>query len=163
MSERQRRVVRRFVEEYQGTGQTRRSRSSSWPPTSSTARPFGPFTPDRDGVLGLFRMLRGRLPDLHAEIHDQLVDGDKVVTRKTFHGTHSGELMGIPPTGREVAFDVIDIVRVRDGMMVEHWNVVDTMALMTQLGAIPALSIPSADAASCPCSADVGRVGFEPT
>jgi predicted ester cyclase len=46
--------------------------------------------------------------------------------------------MGIPPTGAEVAFDVIDIVRVRDGKMVEHWNIVDSMALMTQLGAIPA-------------------------
>ena len=69
-------------------------------------------------------MLRGAFPDLHAEIHDQLVDGDKVVTRKTFHGTHKGEFMGIAPTGREVAFDVIDIVRVRDGFMVEHWNVV---------------------------------------
>ena len=59
------------------------------------------------------------------------------MTRKTFHGTHEGELLGIAPTGREVAFDVIDIVRVRDGLMVEHWNVVDAMGLMTQLGAIP--------------------------
>jgi predicted ester cyclase len=48
--------------------------------------------------------------------------------------------MGIPPTERKVAFDVIDIVRVRDGLMVEHWNVVDAMALMTQLGAVPAAS-----------------------
>ena len=70
-------------------------------------------------------------------IHDQLTDGDKVATRKTFHGTHQGPLMDIKPTGREVAWDVIDIVRVRDGKMVEHWNVVDTMALMQQLGAVP--------------------------
>ena len=45
--------------------------------------------------------------------------------------------MGIAPTGREVAWDVIDIVRVHDDLMVEHWNVVDALALMTQLGAVP--------------------------
>jgi predicted ester cyclase len=74
---------------------------------------------------------------LHAVIHDQLSDGDKVVTRKTFQGTHRGELMGIPPTGNPVAFDVIDIVRVRDGQLVEHWNVIDTLGLMQQVGAVP--------------------------
>jgi predicted SnoaL-like aldol condensation-catalyzing enzyme len=130
-------VVRRFVEEYQNTGEEGVALELLAPDFVDHS-PFGPFTPDRDGVLGLFRMLRGSFPDLHAVIHDQLADGDKVVTRKTFHGTHRGELMGIPPTGTEVAFDVIDIVRVRDGLMVEHWNVVDAMALMTQLGAVPA-------------------------
>jgi predicted SnoaL-like aldol condensation-catalyzing enzyme len=130
-------VVRRFVEEYQGTGDERVALELLAPDFVDRS-PFGPFTPDRDGVLGLFRMLRAGFPDLHAVIHDQLVDGDKVVTRKTFHGSHRGELMGIPATERAVAFDVIDIVRVRDGLMVEHWNVVDAMALMTQLGAVPA-------------------------
>ena len=129
-------VVRRFVEDYQCTGKEEVALELLAPDFVDRS-PFGPFSPDREGVLGLFRMLRGGLPDLHAEIHDQLVDGDKVVTRKTFHGTHKGELMGIAPTGREVAFDVIDIVRVRDNQMVEHWNVVDALSLMTQLGALP--------------------------
>jgi len=86
----------------------------------------------------LFGMLHGAFPDLRVEIHDQVAEGDKVVTRKTFHGTHRGDFMGIPPSGAGVAFDVIDIVRVRNGKMTEHWNVVDALALMTQLGAIPA-------------------------
>ena len=129
-------VVRRFVEEYQGTGKEAVALELLAPDFVDRS-PFGPFTPDREGVLGLFRMLRGGFPDLHAEIHDQLVDGDKVVTRKTFHGTHTGEFMGIAPTGREVAWDVIDIVRVHENLMVEHWNVVDALALMTQLGAVP--------------------------
>jgi predicted ester cyclase len=102
--------------------------------------PFGPLTPDRDGVLTLFGMLFAAFPDFRAEIHQQFADGDTVITRKTFRGTHRGDFMGIPPSGAEVAFDVIDIVRVRDGQLVEHWNVVDAMALMTQLGAIPAPS-----------------------
>jgi predicted SnoaL-like aldol condensation-catalyzing enzyme len=129
-------VVRRFVDEYQGTGKEEVALELLAPDFVDRS-PFGPFSPDREGVLGLFRMLRGGFPDLHAEIHDQLVDGDKVVTRKTFHGTHEGEFMGIATTGREVAWDVIDIVRVRDDLMVEHWNVVDALALMTQLGAVP--------------------------
>jgi predicted ester cyclase len=64
-------------------------------------------------------------------------DGDKVWTRKTFHGTHGAEFMGAPASGRTVTFDVIDVVRVRDAKMVEHWNVVDALTLMQQLGAAP--------------------------
>jgi predicted ester cyclase len=63
-------------------------------------------------------------------------DGDKVWTRKTVHGTHGAEFMGVPASGRTVTFDVIDVVRVRDGKMEEHWNVVE-LTLMQQLGAAP--------------------------
>ena len=62
---------------------------------------------------------------------------------KEFIGIHAQaesllrELMGIPATGNPVAFDVIDIVRVRDGQLVEHWNVVDALVLMQQVGAVP--------------------------
>lgn len=63
-----------------------------------------------------------------------------VATLKTFSGTHKGELMGVPPTGKHVAFDVSDILRLRDGKVVEHWNVVDIAGLMQQLGAMPAPS-----------------------
>jgi steroid delta-isomerase-like uncharacterized protein len=129
-------VVRRFVEEYQ-SGHDVSVAEALLADDFVDHSPFGPFPPDRSGVLALFGMLFEAFPDLHAEIHDQLVDGDKVVTRKTFHGTQDGPFMGMPASGRTVAFDVIDIVRVRDGLMVDHWNVVDSMALMTQLGAIP--------------------------
>ena len=56
-------------------------------------------------------------------IHDQLAEGDKVTTRKTITGTHTGLLLGIAPTGRTIAIDVIDIVRLRDGRYVELWGV----------------------------------------
>ena len=72
------------------------------------------------------------------EIHEQSEDGETVWTRKTFRGTHEGEFLGIPPTGRAVSFDVIDVLRVRDGQLREHWNVVDALSLMQQLGAVPA-------------------------
>jgi predicted ester cyclase len=62
---------------------------------------------------------------------------DKVVTRKTFHGKNQGEFMGMPATGKEAAWDVIDIERQRDGQLVEHRNVVDIYGLTSELGVIP--------------------------
>jgi steroid delta-isomerase-like uncharacterized protein len=88
-----------------------------------------------DGAGG-FAAFRRAVPDLHAQVHDMLADGDKVVTRKTFHGTHTGEFIGLPATGNAISVDVIDIVRVRDGKFVEHWNVLDTLALMRQMGGV---------------------------
>jgi predicted ester cyclase len=90
----------------------------------------------RPGVKAIFDMFRSAFPDFHSEVLDQAAEGDKVWTYKTFSGTQRGELMGIPPTGREVAWTLIDIVRIRDGQIVEHWNVVDLMGLMQQLGAV---------------------------
>ncbi len=96
------------------------------------------FPPGAEGVKQLFfGVYRTAFPDLRAEIYDMIAEGDKVVTRKAFHGTHCGLLMGIPPTGRTVTINVIDIVRVVNGKITEHWNVVDQLGLMQQLGAIP--------------------------
>lgn len=67
-------------------------------------------------------ILRPALSGLRVTIHDQIAEGDKVTTRKTISGVHSGTLAGIPATGRDVAIDVIDIVRVRDGKYAEHWG-----------------------------------------
>jgi steroid delta-isomerase-like uncharacterized protein len=130
-------IVRRFIEEYQ-TGGDECAAEEILADDFVDHSPFGPFAPDREGVKQLFAMLRAAFPDLRAEIRDQFASGDKVVTRKTFHGTNDGEFMGMPPTGKKVSFDVIDILRLRDGQFVDHWNVVDALGLMQQLGAIPA-------------------------
>jgi steroid delta-isomerase-like uncharacterized protein len=81
-------------------------------------------------------------PDVKAVIHNQVAEGDKVVTHKTFHGTHKGEFMGIPPTGKKVALELIDIFRIDRGKLIEHWAVADMMSIMQQLGAIPSRSEP---------------------
>ncbi len=90
-----------------------------------------------DGIKGFASAFLGAFPDLRFAIEEQVAEGDKVVTRKLLRGTHRGELMGIPPTDRPVEFAVIDIVRVADGRIVEHWNVVDQRGLLRQLGAVP--------------------------
>lgn len=97
------------------------------------------FTPDRSGVKQLFAMFRAAFPDFRAVVHDQLADGDKVVTRKTFHGTHKGEFLGIPATGKQVTIEVTDILRIVGGKITDHWNVVDLLGLMRQLGMIAAV------------------------
>ena len=93
--------------------------------------------PTREGVKLQFGMFLAALPDLTAIVHDQVADGEKVVTRKTLRGTHQGNLLGIPPSGKTVDIEVIDILRVRDGRITDHWNLVDQLGLMRQLGALP--------------------------
>jgi predicted ester cyclase len=91
--------------------------------------PAGP-----DGMWHTFaNVLHPALSDLKVEIEDQLADGDKVVTRKTIRGMHTGTLMGLPATGRAVVISVIDIVRLEDGRYAEHWGVNTLPAVLAQL------------------------------
>jgi steroid delta-isomerase-like uncharacterized protein len=100
--------------------------------------PFPGVPPTRDGVRMLFAGFREAFPDLKVTIDEQVAEGEKVVTRKTFEGTHRGSFMGIPPTGNPIAFSVIDILTVRGGRFREHRVVVDQLHLLRQLGAMPA-------------------------
>jgi predicted ester cyclase len=92
---------------------------------------------DREGAKAFFAMFFSAFPDLRAEIHDQVAEGDKVVTRKTFHATHIGEFFGISASNRPIDVQVIDILRIGDGKVTEHWSAMDMMGLMQQIGAIP--------------------------
>ena len=76
-------------------------------------------------------------PDLSATIEDIVAEGDLVVTRATMRGTHTGEFMGMPATGKSFEIQGIDIVRIRDGKGIEHWGLTDDMAMMQQLGLMP--------------------------
>ena len=96
------------------------------------------LAPTKEGVLEFFRMYRAAFPDLRMDPEDVLGSGDKVVARVRATGTHQGEFMGMPATGRNIDVQLIDIIRFGDdGLAREHWGVVDLMAMMQQLGAIP--------------------------
>jgi steroid delta-isomerase-like uncharacterized protein len=97
--------------------------------------PFPGLPPTREGIKMLFGYLRTAFPDLHVRIDEQVAEGEKVVTRKTFLGTHVGEFMGVPATARPIAFEVIDILTVRDGRIYEHRVVFDQLAIQQQLTA----------------------------
>src|SRR5918998_606160 len=94
-------------------------------------------TPDKDGVRLLYHALRGAFPDFHADIHWQAADGSLVTTYKTYHRTHRGEFLGVPPTGRKIRFETVDAMRVRNGKITEHWGVANLYSLMQQLSAPP--------------------------
>lgn len=89
----------------------------------------------KEAGIGWFSYMWQAFPDFSVTIKLQIAEGDLVATLKTFSGTHEGEFMGIPPTGKHVAFDVFDMLRVRDGQLVEHWMVQDVAGLMKQLAA----------------------------
>ncbi len=93
---------------------------------------------DREGYRQVGAMFLAALPDLHLTLDDVIAEGDRVVTRMTERGTHQGEFMGIPPTGRQVAYTSISMDRIVDGTIVEHWVNFDALGLLQQLGAIPA-------------------------
>lgn len=99
--------------------------------------PLPGVPPTRDGVKALFAGLRSAFPDLRVAIREQVAEGEKVVTRKTFTGTHEGPFLGIPATGRQVGFEAIDILTFRDGRITEHRVALDQLGLMTQLGVLP--------------------------
>ncbi|TDD08467.1 ester cyclase [Nonomuraea deserti] len=85
----------------------------------------------------VFAVLHRAFPDLHIEIEDVIAEGDRVVTRNTVTGTHQGKYMGLAPTGKSITYKEILIARFADGRVAETWAVVDVLAQMRQLGAIP--------------------------
>ena len=94
-------------------------------------------TPNKDGVRVLYTRLREAFPDFRPEIHWQSVDGDLVTTFKIYYGTHLGEFLGVPPTGKAIRFETVDAMRVRDGKITEHWGVANLYGVMKQLGQLP--------------------------
>jgi len=96
-----------------------------------------------EGAKRTMLWLSSVFSDQRWEIHQVVGEGDTVVVFCTYHGRQTGNLMGMPATGREVAYDYVHIVRYRDGKAVEHWGVRDEMTLMHQLGVLPGRPAPA--------------------
>jgi steroid delta-isomerase-like uncharacterized protein len=97
--------------------------------------PLPGLPPTREGVRMLFGALRAAFPDLRVAISEQIAEDERVVTRKTFNGTHGGAFLGFEPTGNPVTFEVIDILTIRGKRITEHRVVFDQLGLLRQLGA----------------------------
>ncbi len=115
-------VVRRFNREFIEQDNMESFYSLVAEDVVNHAAPEG--TPPGPDSMRIFiqQILRKAFPDISVEIHDQVAEGDKVTSRKTLRGTHTGELMGIPPTGKQISIEVIDIIRLQDGRYAEHWG-----------------------------------------
>ena len=101
-------------------------------PGNLPGSPAGP-----EGTKQLVTVYRNAFPDLRFTIDEQIAEGDKVVTRWTAHGTHQGELVGIPATGKSSTVSGIVVDRFVNGKIAESWGIFDQFGMMQQLGVIP--------------------------
>ena len=99
--------------------------------------PSGGLTPDREGTKQFFTMAFAAFPDFHSTLEDMITAGDKVVSRFTASGTHKGEWMGIPATGKRMTSPGISIHRMAGGKIVDNWVSMDMLGVLQQLGVIP--------------------------
>lgn len=101
--------------------------------------PLGPgLPPGAEGELAAAKMIFAAFPDVLGTAEEMVAEGDRVVSRITWTGTHKSDFMGLPATGKRANFKEIHVQRVVNGKIVEHWGVADRMTLLQQLGAIPA-------------------------
>jgi steroid delta-isomerase-like uncharacterized protein len=99
------------------------------------------LAPTKEGVKQFFRLQLAAFPDVHMAAEDVFASGTKVVARVRYTGTNRGEFMGMPATGKRVDVQLIDMFLFGDdGRAREHWGVIDSLAMMQQLGAVPANS-----------------------
>ena len=92
---------------------------------------------DREGYKQTVIMLTSGVSDLKVTLEDMVAEGDKVAIRWKGSSKHTGEFMGMPPTGKQLAMTGINIIRIKDGEIIEEWGEMDMMGLMQQLGAFP--------------------------
>jgi steroid delta-isomerase-like uncharacterized protein len=104
-------------------------------PGALPGMPSGP-----EGTKMLITAYRNAFPDLHFTIDEQIAEGNTVVTRWTAHGTHNGELAGLPPTGKPATVVGMGVDRIENGKIVESWGLFDQFGMLQQLGVIPAPS-----------------------
>lgn len=138
MSDTNEAVVRRFVNEVLNEGDYSAMRElvhTDYVYRSPDQELHGP-----EALEDLLTAYRTGLPDMNTSVDDLVVSGDKVVISITLTGTHRGDLMGIPATGRRLAVHGMVLSRLRDERIIEEWEVLDTLGLYQQLGA---LSLPS--------------------
>jgi steroid delta-isomerase-like uncharacterized protein len=128
-------VVRRNTEQVQGRG--------DWALFDQLfADDFTDHTPqpgttaDKAGVRTLYQALRTGFPDFHADIRWQIAVDGMVTTYKIYHGTQTGPILGVAPTGRTVEFETVDVMKVTDGHITDHWGVGNLLKMMVQLGAV---------------------------
>ena len=93
--------------------------------------------PGKHGAIGVFAGFLGAFEDFRVEVDDVIENGQTVVGGYTYRGRHTGPFMGIPPSGAQIEMHSIDIWRIRDGRLHEHWDELNTLELFQQIGAIP--------------------------
>ncbi len=136
MSEENKAIVRRIYDEFINQGNTD-TFDELVSPDFVEHEEMPDIPPTAEGVKLFFAMFRSAFPDLTATLDDLIAEGDKVVALAHWNATHQGEFMGVPASGSSVTFGVIDVFRISNGLIVDHWGQSDILSLMQQIGAIP--------------------------
>jgi steroid delta-isomerase-like uncharacterized protein len=136
-SERNKAVIRRFVEEVQNNKDFTVYDELNAEDFVNLSSPPG-IPPDREGGKVYLSGFLNAFPDAHFTVDDMIAEGDRVATKKTFTGTHTAALGEVPATGNRVTLQYVDIMRLRDGKIIEHWLAMDQMSFLQQLGVLPA-------------------------
>ena len=136
-TERNKAVIRRFVEDVQNKKDFGVYDELNDPDFVNLSSPPG-VPPDREGGKMFLSAFLGAFPDSTFTIEDMIAEGDRVATKKTFTGTHTADFGDIPATGKRVSLQYVDIMRVRNGRIVEHWLSMDQLSFLQQLGVLPA-------------------------
>ncbi len=134
MSEANAKVMRRLVEEVINNGDYASLGElvhSDYVHRSPGEEMHGP-----EALKALFESYRSAFPNLSARIEDLVVSDDKAVIAFTLTGTHSGDFMGIPPTGKEIVVHAMVLSRFRQGKIAEEWELVDMLTMLRQLGVV---------------------------
>jgi steroid delta-isomerase-like uncharacterized protein len=136
MSEQNKALVRRYLE------QTVNERNAAAIDELTSADYVGHMSGapplDRATHKQLLAGFQAAFPDLRVAIEDLIAEGDKVVNRATYSGTHRGDFQGIAPTGKQFTIAGINVSRIADGKVVEDWTVLDMLSMLQQIGALPA-------------------------
>lgn len=91
-----------------------------------------------DGVAKLHDALMPAFPDMQLPLEDFVAEGEKVLVRLTIRATHTGAFGDLAATGKRIEVPVLDLFQIRDGVLIEHWALLDNLGMMKQLGALPA-------------------------
>ncbi|MBW4617278.1 MAG: ester cyclase [Desmonostoc vinosum HA7617-LM4] len=89
-----------------------------------------------DNFFEHLQMARSAFPDVYYTIENMIAEDDKVVSHGTFTGTHCREFLGIPPTGKQVKFSIVQVDKLADGKLVEHRTIGDSLTMLQQLRAL---------------------------
>lgn len=106
-------------------------------PDCRSYQPGAPSALNNDQFEGVGQMFAAAFPDLNVTIHEQVAEGNTVVTRMSFVGTHQHDFQGIPPTGKLINLEGYILDRMVDGTIIEHRAMFDAMTMMQQLGVVP--------------------------
>jgi steroid delta-isomerase-like uncharacterized protein len=131
-------VVRRFFAEVVNAGNT--DRADEFVAADYVEHQQLPGAEGRQGIeiaKAFLSMMRGAFPDYRFDIEDLVAEGDKVVARLTVSGTQRGEMMGLAPTGKHLRTAGIEVFRLKDGKLAEHWATFDALGMLRQLGLRP--------------------------